>query len=328
VKSKTTVTACKLLFKHAASATYFAGSNMESAKKSKLPTDASVAGVRVSNRIDRVTTYTITNNDAARVVPNLYLDHTASSAHGGFAVTTVESCIKTTPSKSFARFSFCLGPTESITFTVNEEAETSKAITGVASVKQFLAAKDDAGAAALQGAGILEAEAISAMEKLVQTQSLLQVLETCKRAAQSASAGASKALSPANWRAKMRLPASWQPLLRSCERYQTAEARLADAKRALQAHRSHVTKIHESQKRIRENIKAMEKMPTSSLVQRYMDDLNKEEDDLIATREATEKLEGEEMVEIERELASVRATLEEQADGLRSATINQAAGSV
>ena len=72
----------------------------------------------------------------------------------------------------------------------------------------------------------------------------------------------------------------------------------------------------------------MEKMPTSSLVQRYMDDLNKEEDDLIATREATEKLEGEEMVEIERELASVRATLEEQADGLRSATINQAAGSV
>ena len=66
---------------------------MESAKKS-LPTDASVAGVRVSNRIDRVTTYTITNN-TLRVAEPL-LDHGLVGARG-FAVDRGVG-IKTTPS--------------------------------------------------------------------------------------------------------------------------------------------------------------------------------------------------------------------------------------
>ena len=205
---------------------------------------------------------------------------------------------------------------------MNEEAETSKAITGVASVKQFLAAKDDAGAAAV-GAEF-EAAAISAMSS--SNASLLQVLAPAS-APRKRFGGREQALSPANWRV---VDAAAGELAALLELLLVPDRRGAPRRREAraQAHRSHVTKIHESQKRIRENIKAMEKMPTSSLVQRYMDDLNKEEDDLIATREATEKLEGEEMVEIERELASVRATLEEQADGLRSATINQAAGSV
>merc|ERR1712070_1290847 len=105
-----------------------------------------------------------------------------------------------------------------------------------------------------------------------------------------------------------RLPKRWEPLLKTCEQYQALESQAESAKRTLQAHQSHVEKIYESQKRIRENIKAMEKMPTSTLVQRYMDDLNKEEDDLIATREATEK-----------QVAESKASLLEQAESLTSA---------
>ena len=117
----------------------------------------------------------------------------------------------------------------------------------------------------------------------------------------------------------MRLPKRWEPLLKTCEQYQALESQAESAKRTLQAHQSHVEKIYESQKRIRENIKAMEKMPTSTLVQRYMDDLNKEEDDLIATREATEKLEGETMAAIEQQVAESKASLLEQAESLTSA---------
>lgn len=320
VKTSTTTTAAKVLFAHPNSSNYFfAGDGTETSAKKRLPAEASVAGLRLTKRIDRVTTYTISNNDSVRTISHLYLDHTASSAHGGFAVTTVESCIKTTPSKSFARFSFCLGPTESITFAVNEEAETLTSLTSTSTVKSFLAEKGEAGATALRSAGALDSAAVQALEKLVQKQSLLAVLSTCRNAADSRSAGSSRNLSPATWRAKMRLPKRWEPLLKTCEQYQALEARAESAKRALQANQSHVQKIYESQRRIRENIKAMEKMPTSSLVQRYMDDLNKEEDDLIATREATEKLEGEAMVAIEQQVAESKASLLEQADSLTSA---------
>jgi ubiquitin len=320
VKTSTTITAAKVLFVHPSSSKYFFdGDGTEASAKKKLQSEASVAGLRLTKRVDRATTYTISNNDSVRTISHLYLDHTASSAYGGFAVTTVESCIKTTPSKSFARFSFCLGPTESITFVVNEEAETITSLTSTSTVKTFLAEKSEAGPTALRSAGILDSAAVQALQKLVQKQSLLTVLSTCRSAAESRVGGSSRNLNPATWRAKMRLPKRWEPLLKTCEQYQALESQAESAKRTLQAHQSHVEKIYESQKRIRENIKAMEKMPTSTLVQRYMDDLNKEEDDLIATREATEKLEGETMAAIEQQVAESKASLLEQAESLTSA---------
>lgn len=104
--------------------------------------------------------------------------------------------------------------------------------------------------------------------------------------------------------------------MKSCESYKALELRLANVNRVLQANKSHVEKIYESQKRIRENIKAVEKLSLGDLVKRYADDLNKEEDDLIATREATERLEGQEMAAIEREVAATQAAIVQQTDSL------------
>eukprot|EP00438_Fugacium_kawagutii_P026482 Skav202793 [mRNA] locus=scaffold326:628597:630413:+ [translate_table: standard] len=54
---------------------------------------------------------------------------------------------------------------------------------------------------------------------------------------------------------------------------------------------SRVTKIFENQTRLRENIKSMEHVRTGSLLERYMNDMDKEENDLIQTRQRIEAVE-------------------------------------
>ena len=54
---------------------------------------------------------------------------------------------------------------------------------------------------------------------------------------------------------------------------------------------SRVSKIFENQTRLRENIKSMEHVRTGSLLERYMNDMDKEENDLIETRKRIEEFE-------------------------------------
>jgi len=320
METVTKTTAARLLFRHSDSTTAFVedGATMRSEEKN-LSRDASVVGLTLTKKVEKSTVYTISNNDASKPVPHLYLDHSASSGNGGSAIKTVEACIKATPSKSWARYSFTLAPQETVSFCVNEEAETESRIMGVSSIKSFLAATSEAGAASLIKSGVLNSADASSLERLVHKESLLSLLKDIKAAAQKNLkyiSSAANELTPSAWRYKFSLPASWEPLLKSCESYKALELRLANVNRVLQANKSHVEKIYESQKRIRENIKAVEKLSLGDLVKRYADDLNKEEDDLIATREATERLEGQEMAAIEREVAATQAAIVQQTDSL------------
>jgi hypothetical protein len=52
-------------------------------------------------------------------------------------------------------------------------------------------------------------------------------------------------------------------------------------------------RVHANQSRLRENIKSIEKVSSSKLVDRYLADLDKEEDDLIATRKKIDALQKE-----------------------------------
>ena len=70
---------------------------------------------------------------------------------------------------------------------------------------------------------------------------------------------------------------------------QDAEIQEIQRKQALDS--SRVNKIFENQKRLRENIKSMEHVRTGSLLERYMNDMDKEENDLIATRKRMEESE-------------------------------------
>lgn len=77
-----------------------------------------------------------------------------------------------------------------------------------------------------------------------------------------------------------------------------------------------MSSIFESQGRLRENIKALENMPQSSLVDRYMKDLDREEDELIQTRQQIEALSSRRSG-ILSDIKAKRSTLRAMADEYR-----------
>jgi len=64
-------------------------------------------------------------------------------------------------------------------------------------------------------------------------------------------------------------------------------------------------KIYENQVRVRDNIKSLDKMPSSDLVKRYLKDLDSQEDDLFSTRAKIDSLELED-AQIDIELKKLK----------------------
>merc|ERR1711959_89495 len=78
-----------------------------------------------------------------------------------------------------------------------------------------------------------------------------------------------------------------------------------------------VKKIFENQGRLRENIKSMEYVRTGSLLERYMNDMDKEENDLIETRRRIEEAE-EVLAKTSKEAAQLALQISMKAKKMRA----------
>merc|ERR1712039_127336 len=84
---------------------------------------------------------------------------------------------------------------------------------------------------------------------------------------------------------------------------QHLQQRQRELKRLQEVDSKRVKKIFENQERLRENIKSMEHVRTGSLLDRYMNDMDKEESDLISTRKRMEEAD-EQMATLSGEMSS------------------------
>merc|ERR1711920_322925 len=80
-------------------------------------------------------------------------------------------------------------------------------------------------------------------------------------------------------------------LLEKVRSLKSLESERSELKRKKTVDSSRVQKIFQNQERLRENIKSMEHVRTGTLLDRYMNDMDKEESDLIATRVRIEEIE-------------------------------------
>merc|ERR1712194_981405 len=80
-------------------------------------------------------------------------------------------------------------------------------------------------------------------------------------------------------------------LVQLASQLQDIENKKREAQRKQSLDTGRVNKIFENQSRLRENIKSMEAVRTGSLLDRYMNDMDKEENDLIQTRKKIEEAE-------------------------------------
>jgi len=240
------------------------------------------------------TCYSIKNNGSRRA-PVLYIDHTARTDCGGFSITSTEHRVKQTT--GWARFCLSVDPEAEISLEVAEEANYEVQVPLTASgISKFLSR-----ARGLQEEGVIDERCISALQQSLgrlRLASMLQVL-----------------LQPRNVQEEQLL--SWEQrevpwaldepcadpencakevreILAQTRQLHLKDAEIQEIQRKQSSANTRVSKIFENQKRLRENIKSMEHVQTGSLLQRYMNDMDKEEEDLISTRQKIE--ESEELV--------------------------------
>mmetsp|Transcript_3114 Transcript_3114/g.4452 ORF Transcript_3114/g.4452 Transcript_3114/m.4452 type:complete len:531 (-) Transcript_3114:1737-3329(-) len=294
-----------------------------------------LSGVKLTDTMDRRTTYTLRNNCAApqRIPladvnvsrkepsavgpsvesPPLYVDHSASSMHGGYAIVTEDRSIKMTESRNFSRYRFKLQPTEHLEFAVDERAVVTRRICGAREVKALLESKQFRDGA---GADVLEAPARTALVAMVQRAVRDELLQKVERESadgpeQVGSHVSAKEL--LSWRSEAALPVS---LLNGLDKLHTLELRRCEGQRKISSAQAHVKEIFVNQDRLRENIRSLEKVGPNALLKRYLSDLDKEEDDLIQTRKAIGAKE-EADAKIKLEMAALQLAIGEEVKALR-----------
>jgi len=80
--------------------------------------------------------YSIKNNSASREVPRFYIDHTASTANGGFVITTQENRVKSVV--GFSRYKLSIPAGHEISLDVVEEASQSHVLSTSRQIRDFL----------------------------------------------------------------------------------------------------------------------------------------------------------------------------------------------
>eukprot|EP00995_Heteronema_vittatum_P002766 NODE_1403_length_975_cov_109.893089_g972_i0.p1 GENE.NODE_1403_length_975_cov_109.893089_g972_i0~~NODE_1403_length_975_cov_109.893089_g972_i0.p1 ORF type:complete len:187 (+),score=84.20 NODE_1403_length_975_cov_109.893089_g972_i0:24-563(+) len=107
------------------------------------------------------------------------------------------------------------------------------------------------------------------------------------------------------------------PLLAKLDSQIDVENKMALVTRRITSMKDHVKKVFENQSRLRENIKSMEKVTNSSLIDRYLKDLNREEDDLIKTQKGITDAE-EENFKLGAQLRQVKLDASTQAKKIKN----------
>jgi len=235
------------------------------------------------------TRYLIKNNGTSRV-PRLYVEHTARCDKGGFAITSTEDCVKQVT--GWARYCLAVEPEAELVLEVQEEAhyEETVRLSEEGAVASFLKTR----VMPLRKAGVLVGDEL--VKQLEHTKALLRLGALLAALVRPENTGEERLLSweQQDWRCDELLQGAEKEIrgllaqVRELGRLEAEQKELA-RKKALDATR--VKKIFENQARLRENIKSMEHVRTGSLLERYMNDMDKEENDLIETRGRIEEAE-------------------------------------
>mmetsp|Transcript_17538 Transcript_17538/g.26416 ORF Transcript_17538/g.26416 Transcript_17538/m.26416 type:complete len:190 (+) Transcript_17538:270-839(+) len=134
-----------------------------------------------------------------------------------------------------------------------------------------------------EGADVLPSEVRAALERLVadaERSTRLDKVDGLRVSAQELT----------TWRQQSLLPVNILELLLELQRQ---EAKRVESARLIAARKASIEATFNNQERLRENIKSLENVGKNTLTDRYLADLDQEEDELIKTRRAIAALEEE-----------------------------------
>eukprot|EP01118_Nematostelium_gracile_P013111 TRINITY_DN4909_c0_g2_i1.p1 TRINITY_DN4909_c0_g2~~TRINITY_DN4909_c0_g2_i1.p1 ORF type:complete len:537 (+),score=144.65 TRINITY_DN4909_c0_g2_i1:557-2167(+) len=257
--------------------------------------DDKAIGCTVHRHHVQRTIYHIKNNSVDRTVPQFYLEHTSSTQRGGYAILTKEKAIKTTA--SWSRYQFSLKPQEDISFVVEEEVNYPQSLE-ISAFSEFLTKK----VPALLQEKTISASVVELMKEMVKAEALRSAFQSIQRE----SFDERQVL---RWKESNVLDKTWIEKLQNILDNQRT---INEFNQRIQSHDEFVKQVFANQARLRENIKSMEKVSNSSLVERYLKDLSQEEDNLIKARQAIDNL-NKQKGEISAKMSQSKMTLSSQA---------------
>jgi len=246
----------------------------------------------------KATQYVIKNNSTEKAVNHFYIDHTADTQYGGYVITTKEHLLKSTT--GWSRFEFKLAPQEQVTFVVQEEA-TYENVISITNFPTFISKTSPK----LLERKVLKNEVLDQMKQMVKTNNMSSALQQIK----SESFTDRQVL---QWKENGSISESMSKKLDTVIEHQNS---VTEITRKSNSHEEFIKQVFQNQSRLRENIKSLEKVPNSALVERYLKDLNQEEDNLIKTRQAMDLLDKQKRA-TESDVKNLKLTMSQEASKL------------
>eukprot|EP00043_Microstomoeca_roanoka_P011208 m.105686 g.105686 ORF g.105686 m.105686 type:complete len:914 (-) comp15125_c0_seq1:364-3105(-) len=281
------------------------GMKLATQDMSDLKKVSKVIGLEITYLCRRETTYTLKNNTSEQQSKTVYVDHTAGNDDGGYSVITTDNCVKS--STGFSRFAFHLKPQEEITFTVIEEASYTRKETG--SFDKYI-----------DGAKTQQYKENGLDDTMIQRLKELNGLSAIRSAiAVSSSTYGYNASDPVDKYDKAfdeviaSVPETLRDLagkiMNSNVRQMLQKVLLLVKKRKEMEQtrtnlKNDIAQIETDQSRLRENIRSMEKVQSQKLIERYMEDMSKAEDQLHSSRQQIRQSEAE-AEQISQELQTI-----------------------
>jgi len=238
-----------------------------------------IMGLKLHYINKKVTNYVIQNNSTEKSVNKFYIDHTADARNGGYVITTKEQCIKSVI--GFSRYAFSLKPQEKVEFAVIEEASYATGQAGINALETFLN-KQVPDLLKMKVKGLTN-EFIEAIKNVVGKKDVLEALR--KMGSDNFTEKQFLIWVELYFNTKVLGASLKEKLIRSLNIRNKIDEVTTASNNANEA----IQKNHQNQSRLRENIKSLEKMPSSDLMKRYLRDMDKEEDDLKLLKVEAEK---------------------------------------
>jgi hypothetical protein len=236
---------------------------------------------------EKATRYSVRSNSFEQQPRVVYIDHNASNEHGGYEILPPKTGEAPSPVKTaqnFARYRLVLGPQEAGVVIVRERAIFANNLSHD-KIAEFV--KAPATAKLLEEGSITPRE-LDAIDALAQSNRLLALLDKFQR----------KKLQTDDLEGWRDQPAPTHSGLAGFWQYITTgglaaatkallgiQRRQAEINTDISNHRDTIATIDADQQRLRDNLRSLEKVSGQKLIDRYLNELERAEDELHSARE-------------------------------------------
>ena len=267
----------------------------------------SLTGCSLTFKQTKATTYALRNG--SKPVKVLYIDHCAGNDFGGFVITTKENAAKSVT--GWTRYQFSVEEKQDKDFVVVEEAIYPTNYYNSASLIEFV----NRSAKSLLERKVLSGETLVGILSIIKNSELKDAIRRIENNNYSEN-DVRKWEAGLSFKFDVTTDFKFNPIyvpvtiLEKLNTQMEIRAHIAALNTNIRSNEEVINQVEKNQKRLRDNIKSLEKVSDkkSSLVSRYLSDLNSEEDNLIAARAKITNLQAE-IANAEKLIKGVTATI-------------------